>query len=119
VGRHGQGGAAKRSDPVTSAILALVRELTGSGVYYLPVTSAVEIARIAFQDNIGDTANSRHRLDVAMSCIWILEQNLARGRKVGILDWAAPRTEPGARPQGRHFGLGSTANERTRGTLPG
>ena len=92
MGRHGQGGAAKRSDPVTSAILALVRELTGSGVYYLPVTSAVEIARIAFQDNIGDTANSRHRLDVAMSCIWILEQNLARGRKVGILDWAAPRT---------------------------
>jgi hypothetical protein len=27
-----------------------------------------------------------------MSCIRIFEQNLARGRKVGILDWAAPRT---------------------------
>ena len=86
----GPAGAEKRHS-VSSAMSALVRELTGGGVYYLPAKSAVEIARAAFKKNMGDTANSNHHLDVAMSCIRILEQNLARGRKVGILDWTAPR----------------------------
>jgi hypothetical protein len=86
----GQAGAGK-SHSVSNAVSALVRELTGGGVYYLPAKSAVEIARAAFKKNMGDTVDSNHHLDVAMSCIRILEQNLARGRKVGILDWTAPR----------------------------
>ena len=84
-----QGGGAASSESVTSAVSGLVRELTGGGVYYLPARSTVEIARTAFKKNMGDASNDSHHLDVAMACIRILEQNLARGRKIGILNWAA------------------------------
>lgn len=81
-------------EKVSHASAALVRQLTGGGVYYLPARSAVDIARSAFKQNMGDAANAEHHLDVCTSCIRVLEQNLARGRKMGILDWPPTRSLP-------------------------
>ena len=90
----GQAGDSKEKVSFESA--ALMRELTGGGVYYLPERSAVQIARNAFKQKMKETdvAVIDLHLDVATSCIRLLEQNLARGRKLGILDWLPPRSHP-------------------------
>ena len=92
----GQAGAS--GEKVSNATAALVRELTGGGVYYLPKRSALDIARASFKQYMHETDAERINLhlDVATSCIRILEQNLARGRKLGILDWLPPRARPPA-----------------------
>ena len=41
-------------------------------------------ARAAFKRNVKDTSNIDLHLDVATACIRILENNLARGRKLGV-----------------------------------
>jgi len=72
---------------VAHATSALVRELTGGGIYYLPARSAADIARTAFRQNMLDNDNHDFHLDVTMACIRVLEQNLARGRKLGESSW--------------------------------
>jgi hypothetical protein len=88
------GQASSSRESVMQASAALVRELTGGGIYYLPTRSVVEVARAAFKKNLDDTTRIDHHLDVATSCIRILEQNLARGRKLGILSQSSTRTRP-------------------------
>ncbi|KAJ1478717.1 hypothetical protein T484DRAFT_1960555 [Baffinella frigidus] len=84
-------------DKEDASLLGHIAKLTGGGRFYLPEASAVGVVRDAFKEGKALTGEELDgEMDVAIAAIRMLDANIGKGRKLGVLDWerAAPTRPP-------------------------